>query len=131
MAQASCVVLYGNSMFLAGIRADLEDHTQFELVTVEPASREALRLISAYRPAAVIFDACLAEPDFAVALLNEQPEVILMGVDPSRDTVLVLSGRYEQLVLPSDLVRALTRTGLAAPASAGSPDRSTEKACAS
>lgn len=116
MAQASCVVLYGNSMFLAGIRADLEHHTQFELITVEPAGRAALGLIMAYRPAAVIFDACLAEPDFTAALLSEQPEVILMGVDPSRDTVLVLSGRCEKPVLPSDLVRALTRTGLAAPA---------------
>jgi hypothetical protein len=115
MAQASCVVLYGNSMFLAGIRTDLEGQAQFELVTVEPAVTNPVRLISAYRPVAVIFDGCLAEPDFTLALLRAQPEVVLMGVDPSSDTVLVLSGRREQPVLVSDLVRALTRTHTLAP----------------
>ena len=110
MTTSPCVVLYGNSVFLAGIRADLQNRTDLELVTVEPTVTNAVRLIGAYRPAAVIFDASLAEPDFTLALLHEQSEVILMGVDPSSDTVLVLSGRREQPGLASDLVRALTKT---------------------
>jgi hypothetical protein len=121
MARSPCVVLYGNSVFLAGIRADLQCRTPFELVTVTPAGSSAVQHISAYRPAAVVFDASLAEPDFTLALLREQPEVILMGVDPSSDTVLVLSGRREQPDLASDLVEALARTHTLSPGVAPDP----------
>ena len=36
MAASSCVVLYGNSVFLAGIQADLKLRAELEVLTVEP-----------------------------------------------------------------------------------------------
>ena len=92
MARSPCVVLYGNSVFLDTIRAGLKG-AEVELVTVMPAGPGAASLIAAHHPAAVIFDRCLAEPDFTLALLDEQPDLILVGVDPSSNKVFVLSGR--------------------------------------
>ena len=106
MARSPCVVLYGNSIFLDAIRAGLKD-VRVKLVTVEPAGPGATRLITAHHPAAVIFDRCLAEPDFTLALLEEQPDLILIGVDPSSNKVFVLSGREEQPASPAELLRAL------------------------
>ena len=72
-----------------------------------PAGPGAASLIAAHHPAAVIFDRCLAEPDFTLALLDEQPDLILVGVDPSSNKVFVLSGREEQPASPAELLRAL------------------------
>lgn len=107
MASHPCVVLYGNSVFLDAIRAGLPQDARLQLVTVAPAGSEAARLISAHHPDAVVFDRCLAEPDFTLALLQAQPDLILVGVDPSSDKVIVLSGREEQPASPADLLLAL------------------------
>ncbi len=110
MAASPCVVLYGNSLFLAGIRTALKERTQLELVTIEPAGTNAVSLVSAHHPTAVVFDTCLAEPDFTLALLRERPEVLMVGVDPSSDVVLVLSARHEKPDLASDLVALIAET---------------------
>jgi hypothetical protein len=106
MARSPYVVLYGSSVFLDAIRAGLKD-AQLEFVTVEPTGPGATSLISAHHPAAIIFDRCLAEPDFTLALLQEQPDLILIGVDPSSNKVFVMSGREEQPATPAELLRAL------------------------
>jgi hypothetical protein len=67
--------------------------TEFEVLTVGPDCPDAADLIRARRSIAVLFDLALAQPDFAIALLHDRPELILIGVDPSRDRMLVLSGR--------------------------------------
>ncbi len=106
MARIPCVVLYGNSVFLDAIRAGLKA-APVRLVTVMPARSGAARLIAAHHPAAVIFDRCLAEPDFTLALMEKQPDLILIGVDPSSNKVFVLSGREEQPASTSELLQAL------------------------
>ena len=104
MAASPCVVLYGNSLFVAGIRAELVGHTDFELLTVAADYPDAAGLIRELGPAAVVFDLVAAQPDFTVALLRDRPELILIGVDPSSDKVLVLSGRQEQPASAADLL---------------------------
>jgi hypothetical protein len=109
MAGHPCVVLYGNSVFLAGIRADLMERTPLELLTIEADSPDAAGLIARLRPAAFLFDLAAAQPDFAVALLREQPDLLLIGVDPSRDEVLVLSGHATQARNLVDLIGVIRR----------------------
>ena len=102
-----CVVLYGESVFLAGIRADLQSRTQFEVVTVRPDCPDAAGLIHDHRPAAVIFDLSAAQPDFAVALLRGRPDLLLIGLDASSDELLVLSGHAEQALNVADLIKVI------------------------
>ena len=109
MAASSCVVLYGNSLFVAGIRAELAGHTDFELLAVAADCPDAAHLIRKLGPAAVVFDLAAAQPDFTVALLRDRSELILIGVDPSSDKVLVLSGRQEQPASVAALLGAIQR----------------------
>ena len=113
MAASSCVVLYGNSLFLAGIRAELVGHADFELLTVAADYPDAVGLIRELGAAAVVFDLAAAQPDFSVALLQDRPGLILIGVDPSSDQVLVLSGRQEQPASAAGLLQALAVRGRA------------------
>ena len=41
MSAAPCLVLYGNSVFLAGIKADLERRHNLELITIEAGTPDA------------------------------------------------------------------------------------------
>ena len=60
------------------------------------------------KPRALLFDLAEGQPDFAVALLLEQPSLPLIGVDPSSDELLVLSNQPAQALNLSDLIE-LTR----------------------
>ena len=88
MAADSCLVLYGNSVLLAGIKAELQSHGTLELITIEAGDFDASSRICALNPRAVIFDLGEAQPDFAVSLLRARPGVLLIGVDPSIDEML-------------------------------------------
>ncbi len=114
MAATPCVVVYGNSVFLAGIKAELERKareygaareygTALQLVTLEAGSPNVTGLIRASHPRAVLFDLAAEEPGFAATLLREQPGLTLIGVDPSSDELLVLSVRRRRALSLADL----------------------------
>lgn len=107
MMAPPCVVLYGDSMFLAGIRADLQCRTDLDLATIEPECPDAVDLIRGHCPVAVLFDVAAAQPGFAVALLRDQPGLLLIGVDASSDDLFVLSGRAEPGLSMADLVKVI------------------------
>ncbi len=101
------VVLYGGSVFLAGIQAQLERDTALELLAIGAGQLDAIELICALKPRAVIFDLTMKQPDFAILLLREQPGLLLIGMDPSMDEMLVISTRPEKARAVNDLVRLI------------------------
>lgn len=108
MSAHSCLVLYGNSVFLAGIQAALELDPGIELIVVDPGSTGVMERIHYHNPRALLFDLAEGQQDFAIALLREQPSLLLIGVDPSSDELLVLSNQPAQALNLSDLIE-LTR----------------------
>ena len=108
MSAHSWVVLYGNSVFLAGIKAELELDPGIELISVDTESTDMMERIRDHKPRALLFDLAEGQPNFAVTLLHEQPSLLLIGVDPSSDEQLVLSNRPAQALTLSDLIE-LTR----------------------
>ncbi len=113
MAAAVCLVLYGSSVFLAGIQVELEHglaverHRALELVTVEAGCPTAAGLILAHRPSAVLFDLSEGLPDFTAVLLRELPDLLLVGVDPSSNDLLVLSVKPHQALSMADLMEVI------------------------
>jgi hypothetical protein len=107
MGANSRLVLYGNSVILAGIGTELQRRGLFDLITLEPGCPDALHRICVLEPRAVLFDLAAAQPDFTIALLRDRPELILIGVDPSSDQVLVLSGHQVRPASVADLLQVL------------------------
>ncbi len=101
------VILYGNSVFLAGLKAELKSRTALEPETVETGYPNAARLLRARSPDIVIFDLVAAQPDFAISLLRDWPGLLLIGVDPTSDNMLVLSGRQAPAVTTMDLMQVI------------------------
>jgi hypothetical protein len=107
MAVKPCLVLYGNSVFLAGLKAELESRTGFELITIESGRADALELIRTRRPRAMLFDLGTGQLGCVISLLRGQSDLLLIGVDPSKDEILVLSSQPVQALSVADLVNVI------------------------
>ncbi len=107
MPTGSSVVFYGSSVLLAGLEADLRSRGQLEVVAIAAEGGDEVARIGACDPDAVVFDLAATRPDFAVSLLGERPGLLLIGVDPSSDRLVVLSGRQAPAVTATDLIRAI------------------------
>jgi hypothetical protein len=109
MAAKPCLVLYGNSVFLAGIKAELEHDHEFELelLTVDAGCPNATHLLRESKPCAVLFDLGLDQPSFVIPILRELPHLLMIGVDPSSDEMLVLSVHPVQALAVRDLVHLI------------------------
>jgi hypothetical protein len=112
MSAHSCVVLYGNSVFLAGIKAELELDPGIELLAADSRSTDILDKIRYHQPCALLFDLAEGQPDFVVALLREQPSLLLIAVDPARDELFILSGTSQQALSTADLVNIICPNNL-------------------
>lgn len=109
MVPGPYLILYGNSVFLAGIQAQLERYAGFELVTVEPRRPEVSELLRARRPYAVLFDLAMRPTDFPAFLLREQPGLMLIGLNASSNEMVVLSSHPVQALSVADLIEVLNQ----------------------
>ncbi len=112
MAADPCLVLYGNSVFLAGIKADLESRVSLKLITVEAGSADASEQIRAHKPDVLLFDIATGQPEFTVSLLRDRPGMLVICLDPSSNEMLVLSARPQQALSLSDLVKVISEKDL-------------------
>ena len=101
------VVVYGSSLSMAGIAASLKANQSLEVVCVDPHSPTARQTLSELNPAAIAFDLSDPPASLDVTLLCEKPGVLLIGVDPASDEILVLSGRLQRALSVSHLVHVI------------------------
>ena len=101
------VAVYDNSLNMAGIVASLKADTTLEVVGVDLDSPNARGSLDENDLAAIVFD--LSDPllKLDVAVLRNRPGLLLIGVDPSKDEILVLSSRPEQVLSIADLVNVI------------------------
>ncbi len=97
------IILYGDSVVLAGVQASLRASSHLQVITLGPPPASLADDLFAFRPNAVIFDLGSVSPDFPLVLL-QQPDLVLIGIDPETHQALVWSGRQAEAVFASDLV---------------------------
>lgn len=100
------VVLYGDSLILAGVRASLEACPDLQVHSLDPSLDKPLDAIQALCPATLIFDLDAVRPDFQLALL-QQPGLTLIGMEPETHQALVWSGRRAVAWEAADLVNLI------------------------
>ncbi len=101
------VIVYGSSLQMAGIAASLKTDQDLDVVRVDPHSSAARQSLQELNPAAIAFDLSNPPAWLDVTLLRQKPGVLLIGVDPESDEILVLSGRPQQALSVSDLVHVI------------------------
>jgi hypothetical protein len=107
MADIRKVVLYGNSLFMAGVEASLKRKDGLDVQRIDATLPGARQRLDALRPAAVVFD--LADPPlgFVLPFLREHLDLPLVGLDVTSNTVLVLSCRQYTALTVNDLAQVI------------------------
>ena len=100
------VLLYGKSVILGTLEASLKRYPQME-VCVLSAPFPTVEELKAMAPDVILFDVSAPRPEAAFALLETFPGLLLVGLDASRDEMLVLSSRPAQALAVQDLVNMI------------------------
>jgi DNA-binding NarL/FixJ family response regulator len=116
MGERRTVVLYGNSLLMAGLEVSLRDQPGLDVVRIDATLSNAAQRLSALQPDVVIFD--LAAPNspfsnlhFPSSILHEHPGIALIGLDLNSNKVLVLSGQQHTVLAANDLAQVIQALG--------------------
>ena len=101
------VAVCDKSLNMAGIIASLKEETTLEVLCVDLVSPDARQSLDEYDLAAIVFDLNAPSLRLNVTLLRDRPDLLLIGVDFSRDEMLVLSSHPEQALSVADLVQVI------------------------
>jgi hypothetical protein len=101
------VVLYGNSLFMAGVEAGLKNRDGIEVIHIDASLPDAGQQLDALRPAAVVFDLASPPLRFGLPFVKEHPGLPLIGLDVTSNTVLVLSCRQFTALTVDDLAQVI------------------------
>ena len=120
------VILYGKSVILGTVGATLRSRPDLEIVILEPPlpERQGLEELS---PDVIIFDLEAAHPEAALSLLQERPRLLLIGIDPATDQMLLWSGEHSRALSMLDLVQAIHDQGAAIGARRGKRRKDSQK----
>jgi hypothetical protein len=102
------IVLYGKSVIVGSVGASLRDVPGLEIIPLALPPRDAKDL-GALAPDVIIFDLDAAHPDAALSLLRQRPELLLIGVDPASDKLVVVTAREIRAVAAADLLEVIDR----------------------
>lgn len=102
------IVLYGKSVIMGSVGASLRDVTGLEIIPLAPPLPEGKDL-GALAPDAIIFDLEAAHPDAALSLLRQWPDLLLIGLDPASDELVIVTSRQRRAVAVADLLEVINR----------------------
>jgi hypothetical protein len=109
MEKRTQVVVYGSSLNMAGIAASLKGDASLEVVRIDSHSPTLQQKLNELDPAVIAFDLSDPSSGLDVRLLRERPGLLLVGVDPASDELLVLSSQRERAVAVADLLSVIRR----------------------
>ncbi len=101
-------ILYGDSLILQGVRAELAGSPGLEVILLDDLLEKPLEELRALNPSVIIFDLEAIQPDFPLAML-QQPDLLLIGINPETHQALVWSGREAAAVAAADLIEILQK----------------------
>jgi hypothetical protein len=104
------VILYGSSLFVAGVEACLCGQPGLVVTRIDPALPGDIRGLPALRPDAIIFDygdADMATLPGVAQLLRTIPGVLIIGLDLTSQAVTVLSGQQRVVTRVEDVADAI------------------------
>ena len=101
------VVLYGSNLVMSTIGASLREKRDFQVSQIQELLPDTIDKLHASPPDVILFDLAAGQPHFAIALLNNHPTLVLIGVDLTGNKMLVLSGHQSRLLTKEDLVKVI------------------------
>ena len=100
------VIVYGDSLVLEGVCATLAGFVDIQVIPLNSPGHTLAKEILVQNPVALIFDTSAGQPDFPSVLL-QQPDLLLIGIDPETHKAMVWSGRQAAAIEATDLLNVI------------------------
>lgn len=100
------MILYGDSLILEGVRAELIGNPGLEVIMLDDPLDKPLEELRRLNPSVIIFDLGVIQPDFPFAML-QHPDLLLIGINPATHQALVWSARQSAAVAAADLLKLI------------------------
>lgn len=107
LAQKS-VLVYGRSLNLAGIAACLKLDANLVVHFIDPQQLSTREVLENFEPETIIYDLTDPPADLDISLLGERPGLLLVGVEPCSNEVLVLTGKRNRVVTATELAHLVS-----------------------
>jgi len=101
------VVLYGSSLFMAGLAVSLKEKPGLEVIHIQPSAPDVRQLLNEPGLSVILFDLNEPPPDLALALFQKHPELSLLALDPAGDRLFTLSSEPSRLLTIDDLLQVI------------------------
>ncbi len=111
MADRTRVVLYGSSLYMAGLAAGLKTNPSLDVIHIHSGAPVCEQYREAQAPAAFVFDIGEMPADLVLVQLRACAGLILIGVDAASEDILLLSGQQVHAVTMSHMVQLVSGTG--------------------
>ncbi|MHB1132694.1 MAG: hypothetical protein ACYC4L_09945 [Chloroflexota bacterium] len=108
------VVLYGTSLVLASIGKSLEKYAHLEIVSADAGAPLSPARLVALEPDVLLLDLGGVGLEAALTVSRERPNLVVIGLDPAGERLLVLSGWRAGTLTSADLVKLIETGGLPA-----------------
>ena len=82
---------------MAGIAASLNADANLNVVCIDAPNPDFRQSLNGLEPATILFDLTDPPSELDLVLLRDRPDLLLIGVNPSSDEVLVLSGQLHKV----------------------------------
>jgi len=93
---------------MAGIAASLKAEASLEVICLDPVESNIRQRLQEFNPKTIIFDCTVPHQELDLILMRIHPNLLLVGVDPSSDDALILSGQLTRVLSGCDLIRLVS-----------------------
>jgi DNA-binding NarL/FixJ family response regulator len=101
------VLIYGDTLVLAGIAVALEGRPELQVVTLDTASANMAQELERVMPDAVIFDQGQTNAQAVLARLESYDHVLAIGVQANSNQMVLWSSQSARALTMVDLVQAI------------------------
>jgi len=106
MDEKKRIIILGESVVMAGIRASLNTKTDFEVITLK-INDKLLSEMFDLQPCIVIFEVGSIDNRIPEVLIQHQNSIFMLGIDPENNQALLWQGTQLGSVSVDDLVEII------------------------
>ncbi len=107
MAYSQTVLIYGNSLFVAGVAAELGSVPGLAIERVDTAGLQTHEHLHTACPTILIVDLATTLADMVLHCLLDCPTVVLVGLDLKHSRVIVLNSQFFPVTTLQELTHVI------------------------
>ena len=108
MAGKIRVVLYGRSLYMAGLAVSLQADPALDVVHIRSDAADIEQVLQAAPTAAIVFEMDKLPRNLVVDYMSTHPGLLVIGMDLASEDILLLSGQHVCVGTMADMIGLLT-----------------------